>query len=134
VKLPTGRWKIGTNARKKSIDQPRGITRQAFKIYWQEETMERFVKQRNIAGYICGGHGRAGRLINEVCVESLMDWCVRYLRRGGFLFVPWHPQDRFEWMATIGIWKTMEHADAASDRGRSNVRRGNVTLRTDEEC
>jgi hypothetical protein len=47
-----------------------------------------------------------------------------HLRRGCFLFVPWDTQDRSEWTATIGIWTSMEHALAASDRGRSNVRRG----------
>jgi hypothetical protein len=53
-----------------------------------------------------------------------MDWCVRYPRIGCFLFVPWDLQDRFEWPTTIEIGKSMEHADDESDRGRSNVRRG----------
>jgi hypothetical protein len=53
-----------------------------------------------------------------------MDWCVQYLRSGFFLFVPWDPQDRSERTTTMGISASMEHAVAASDRGLSNVRRG----------
>ena len=82
------------------------------------------MKQGNIFDYIFCGYVRADRRNNLVGVDSLMDWCGRFLRREGFLSVPQALEDRAEWATTSGMGANMEPAVSAPDRGRSNVRRG----------